>query len=516
MPELLTKELDNLVIPSGFQENLKYRVAYHKECEADKGKQDTAIFLFKRNPVLFFGHCLWTYDPRRKPADRPFVPWDYQEDYIRNINKDIEKGVNALTEKSRDMGVTWNILGVFYYRWLLFDENFLLGSRKEEFVDTIGDMDSHFERLRYFIRTTPKWLLDRCGFNPKNSGYMKIYKDNGASLVGESMNPNFSRQGRYNAILLDEFAFVEKAEVIWTGCGDSAPCKLIVSTPNGSLNTFARLRKSGKTKVYTIPWKKHPNKDDAWYEQQLRDRPERDVRQEIDINYIISAGKPYYGGFRRAIHVNRLSINSHKELILGWDYGWHHPCCVITQIDAKGRLVIHDVLLGENELIQDFAENTVRAYLNAHYLNFPVINYDDPAGLQESDKSKLTSHQLLIKAGFPATSRPSNTNEANYDARKVLIESKMKNLIDGIPALVINDRPLTQIIIEAFEGGYHYPVEDKYGAIKDRPVRDGYYEHVMNALEYIIVNLFSPIPKSGKKKVRQKSKIGTSTPRREL
>ena len=356
MPEVLNKP-DTLIIPNSFQENLKYRVRFHKECEGDRSKQDAALFLFKRNPILFFSLNLWTYDPRKKPADRPFVPWDYQEDYIRHIDKDIENGVNALTEKSRDAGVTWNVLGVFWRRFLLFSENFLLGSRKEEFVDTIGDMDSHFERLRYFARTTPGWLLDRCGYNPKNSGYMKIFKGNGASLVGESMNPNFSRQGRYNAILLDEFAFVEKAETIWTGTGDSAPCKLPVSTPNGSLNTFARLRKSGKIKVYTIHWSQHPEKDQVWYDQQLKDRPERDVLQELDINYIISAGKPYYGGFKRNIHVQKLAINTHKELILGWDYGWHHPCCVISQIDVKGRLVIYDVLLGDNELIQKELDN---------------------------------------------------------------------------------------------------------------------------------------------------------------
>lgn len=505
MPEVLTKP-NELLIPQDFQGNLRFRVAFHQGCETDKAKQAAAIQLFENNPTAFFSLCLWTYDPRKKPADRPFIPWGYQEEYINKVNKKIADGENLLTEKSRDMGVTWQILGVFFYRWLMFDENFLLGSRKEEFVDTIGDMDSHFERLRYFIRTTPEWLLDACRFNKRDSGYMKIFKKGGASLVGESMNPNFSRQGRYNAILLDEFAFVEKAEAIWIGCGDTAPCKLVVSTPNGALNTFARLRNSGKIEVHTIHWRLHPFKDESWYQKQIEERPERGVRQELDISYIISAGKPYYGGFRRNIHVQKLHVNNQKGLILGWDYGYIHPACLITQLDVKGRLVIHDAIMGENELIQNFA-TAVRAYLNSHYQDFPVMNYDDPAGLQESDKSTMSSHQLLAKAGFPATSRPSNTNQTNYDARKVIIEGKLSTIIDGTPAIVINDRPSTNIIVEAFEGGYHYPTEDKHGLIKNRPVRDGYYEHIMNCLEYIAVNIFAPVPSSGKRRVKRGPKL---------
>ena len=336
-----------------------------------------------------------------------------------------------------------------------------------------------------------------------------------SSITGESTNLNFSRQGRYNAILLDEFAAVDRAETIWGGCHDSSPCKLVVSTHKGPFTAFNRLKNSGKIKVMSLSWKLHPEKDDAWYKAEEAKRTPQAMASEIDMNPFASAGQPYYGGFKAPLHVQRLSVNTHKELVLGWEYGWHHPYCVISQMDVKGRLVIHDVLLGENELIQTFA-TSVRAYLNSHYLDFPVINYDDPAGLQKSDKSKLSSHEHLAKAGFPATARPSNINEANYDARKTIIEEKLRVLIDGIPSLVINNRTTTQVIIEGFQGGYHYPDPNKHGFVKDRPVKDGYYEHVMNALEYIVVNLFSPIPSARKKYTPPKNRTMTSTPRREL
>jgi len=482
--------MESTIAPKGVEDNLKYRIAFNQRCDEFEESRKSAIKMFMDDPIEFFSHCLFTYDPRKDLSDCPFILYDYQENFVRDINSDIINGEDSLTEKTRDMGVTWMILGVFVYRWLMFDENFLAGSRKEELVDKIGNMDSHFERMRYMIKHLPPWMIKYYQVNIRNQSYMKIFKDNGASIIGESMNQNFSRQGRYKAILLDEFAFVEQAESIWTACGDSAPCKIVVSTPHGNMNKFARLRKSGQIKIYTLHWKLHPEKDEKWYSKQQTKRSERDVAQELDINYTLSAGTPYYNGFRRSLHVRNLTPNPEAELILGWDYGWHHPACVITQ--NVRRWSILDCLFGEKELIRDFG-NKVKEFLNLHFPGYKIRSFGDPAGNQESDKSLQTSVQILSEVGFEVFSQPSNLNTTNYDARQNIIEGKLKTLIDGAPALLVNDIPRTQIIIEAFEGGWHYPEPNKFGYLKERPVRDGYFEHVMNALEYIAVNVFSAL-----------------------
>ena len=479
-------------VPKTIRENLIFRIELNQNSEQSDKAKAAVLALIEKNIIQFFDIFLWTYDPRKKPADRPFITWDYEEDFIRKVNQKIKDQESLLTEKTRDMGVTWMILGVFLYRWMVKSENFLAGSRKEELVDKIGDLDTLFERLRYMIRKLPKWMLGYYKVDMKNQSYMKIFKRDGASIVGESMNENFSRQGRYNAILLDEFAFVEQAENIWTACGDSAPSKFPVSTPHGNHNTFARLRKSGKIEVATLHWTMHPEKDDAWYEQQKKDRTEKDIAQELDINYSVSAGEPYYAGFNRAMHVKHLSPIMGRDLVLGWDYGWHHPCCVISQTDTRGRFLILDVILGDKELIKDFGER-VKLFLNTSFTGFNFTSYGDPAGEQDSDKSLKTSAQILGEVGFNVYSRPSNTGLTNFDARKSIIEGKLKTLIDGMPALCVNDNQRTQILIEGFEGGYHYPEANRHGLVLDKPVKEGYYEHVFSSLEYIMVNLFSPL-----------------------
>ena len=475
-------------IPS-LDDNLRDRLEFTQNCECDEEKRAQAIRLFKDDIVSFFNFCLWTYDPRQTASNRPFQLWEYQDKYVRKVNQHIIDGKSLLTEKSRDMGVTWMILGVFLYRWLLFDENYLIGSRKEELVDKRGDITSLFERLRYMMRTLPVWLRQQCSIDTRNDSHMKICKPNGASLVGESMNIHFSRQGRHNAILLDEFAFVDGADSIWTACGDTSPCKLPISTPRGSHNKFARIRKSGLIDVETLHWKVHPHKDEAWYRGQQKGRTDKEIAQELDINYTISAGSPFYVGFSRSIHLRKLQA-IRDTLILGWDYGFHHPSCVISQIDSMGRWVILDCLFGSQEQIWEFGEK-VKTHLNINYPGLKTESYGDPAGNQINDKSSKTSVQFLAEIGFNVVSTASNTYRTNPNARKAIIELKLKTLIGDMPALIVNDIPSTQIIVEGFEGGLHYAEANRHGFVPDKAVRDGYYEHPMDAMSYIAANVFS-------------------------
>lgn len=487
------------------QKNLKDRSDIISKCKDNTTNQAAAISLCKKDITAFFKIFLWTFDPREDLKDIPFYPYDpYQIDYITGINQDIINGESSLTEKSRDMGVTWMILGVFVYRWLISDENFLVGSKTEDDCDTIGDMKTHFERMRYMLEKLPDWLLREFGVRRKkdskeidNSGYLKIFKDNGASIVGDAMTPEFSRQGRFKAILLDEFAFIDKAEQVWRACGESAPSKFPVSTPNGSHNHFARLRKGGRIKVRTISWQMHPEKDVIWYENKKLTNTEKDIAQELDISYTVSAGTPFYKGFIRSMHVRRIQPNPERPLILGFDYGFNHPNCLISQLLPEGNWVILDNIFGEAILIDEFAEFVVRPYITENYRGLRIQEpcWGDPAGRQASDKSKLSSEQILRMKGFPVQSRPSNLPFTNYAARKNIIEKKLKTIINGMPALVVNDCEGCQIVIDGFEGGYRFPDENRYGAVRESPAADDFFEHPFNSLEYIAVNQFCPIDK---------------------
>jgi len=132
---------------------------------------------------------------------------------------------------------------------------------------------------------------------------------------------------------------------------------------------------------------------------------------------------------------------------------------------------------------------------------FECKSYGDPAGNQKSDKNEQTSIQILASKGFPVKTKPST-----YRERKEIFEQKLAHIIQGIPALVID--PHCKTIIDGFLGGYHYPLviqgQQQTTVKTEVPYKDGYYEHIMNGLEYIGVNIFKPIPRAQEKQVQAK------------
>ena len=200
-------------------------------------------------------------------------------------------------------------------------------------------------------------------------------------------------------------------------------------------------------------------------------------------------GKPFYDGFNEIIHVGEYEWNPYKELIVGIDFGFHHPACLITQIDDHDRWVILEEMLGTDITVDKFADK-ITANLQHHYPNCTnVLYFGDPACTQVNDKSEFTSWQIMASKNIMVKHKVSE-----YRLRKEIIEKKLATLIKAKPTLLVDHRCHT--VIDGFLGGYHYPTRkegQQFNIKMEQPFRDGYYEHLMNAMEYIAVNLFSPL-----------------------
>jgi hypothetical protein len=212
----------------------------------------------------------------------------------------------------------------------------------------------------------------------------------------------------------------------------------------------------------------------------------------------IPDGKPYYAGYKEHIHGGEFEYIPKKDIILGWDFGFHHPACLVTQFDTQDRWALLREFVGNDITIDKFGD-FVKAQLNIFYPDASFIHYGDPAVTQSNDKSEKTSWEILDSKGITIRYK-----QSTYRERKEIIEGKLSTLIGDRPALRVDTRNC-KTINEGFLGGYHYPVQRAEQQFEDRfelPYKDGFYEHIMNAMEYIAVNLFSPI-KERKQERRQ-------------
>lgn len=205
------------------------------------------------------------------------------------------------------------------------------------------------------------------------------------------------------------------------------------------------------------------------------------------------AGKPFYNGYNHSVHAGRFKHIPRKPIDVGWDFGFHFPAVVITQDDDKDRWVWLRERLGRDTTIKKFGSEIV-TMLADEFPDCDQRHYGDPAGNQVSDKSEKaddTSIKILRDLGIYVQTKPST-----YRARKEIMERKLCTYNDGRPQVLI-DTEGCPIACDGFMGGYRYPTKREATEYSDGqlevPFRDGFYEHVMNAGEYIMVNRFKAV-----------------------
>lgn len=315
--------------PKDPQKNLAWRYELLRRARSDMGFRKVITELFHRDVLFAFNAFYYTLDVRKRPFQhQPFCTWEYQDEDIAGLTESIQLGRDEVWEKSRDMGATWMILGVFLHFWLSPQggADFLLGSRVEDYVDRKGDMRALFPKLRYILYRLPAWLRPARLNTRKHDTYSKLENpETGSVIIGESNNANFSTGGRFLAILYDEFAKWESTDVqAWTAGGDATRTRVANSTPFGAGGQYFKLVTDGRTLKRSLPWTRHPEKSSQlsclwpapnendkerlgelwkpseelhspWYDEQIKRRTPREIAQELDMDYL-GSGSPAFDG----------------------------------------------------------------------------------------------------------------------------------------------------------------------------------------------------------------------------
>lgn len=279
------------------------RYYYKAVIEQDEKSKQAELEKCRKDPIHWFNHWIWTYDPRGMsfglPANIPFVLRPKQVELVNWLLERENTQTHGLIEKSRDEGMSYVVLGYFLHRWL-FVEGFAggVGSRKEELVDKKGDPKTLFHKFRDMFSKMPNWMKPKGFVEKVHDNYMRIINpDNGATITGEA-GDNIGRGGRTTMYFLDEWAFVERQEAVDAAISQNTNVHIKGSTPNGIGDRFHQDRFSGRYSVFTMPWRDNPDKNWTvkyngkviypWYEKQLATLDDVVLAQEVDINYAAS------------------------------------------------------------------------------------------------------------------------------------------------------------------------------------------------------------------------------------
>lgn len=272
---------------------IQWRLERLRRLRADPSLIPGLYTYYRDNIAQFIIDWGTTYDPRN--ADRglpsliPFILFPRQEEFVHWFIERWKSREPGLADKSRDMGMSWLTVAIASTVCLFHDGVQVgFGSRKEEYVDKLGDPKSLLYKARKFISMVPAEF--RPGWEEKkHAPHMRIQFPHTQSIISGEAGDNIGRGDRASFYVVDEAAFLPRPELVEASLSETTNCRIDISTPCGMANPFARKRFSGKINTFSLHWRDDPRKDEAWYKRKCEylDDPVV-IAQELDLDYSAS------------------------------------------------------------------------------------------------------------------------------------------------------------------------------------------------------------------------------------
>lgn len=247
----------------------------------------------------WFDWWAWTYNPNLINPDGtaaiahlPFDLFKRQREFVQWVLARIRAREDGLVEKSREIGFTYMVGGVALWHWR-FAQGFksAFASRNKDLVDTVGNADSIFEKMRIMRQAMPPWMLPPGFSDALHDNYCRLINpDTGDTIIGEG-GEEIGRGGRNSLMIVDEAAFLTNGDRIDRSTSANSQCRIFGSTVNSPGDMFARKRHGGTLKpeqIFRFHFTDDPRKDAAWEARERARLEEHVFASEYDIDYSAS------------------------------------------------------------------------------------------------------------------------------------------------------------------------------------------------------------------------------------
>jgi len=211
-----------------------------------------------------------------------FHLYPFQEDTLTSMK---EHRYNIIL-KSRQLGIS--TLSAGYILWnMLFNDDFNV-----LVIATTQDVAKNLvTKVRVMHDNLPSWLKGKTLEDNKLSLRFK----NGSQVKAVSSTGTAGRSEALSLLVMDEAAFIDKIDEIWTAAQQTLATgggAIMLSTPNGTGNLFHKTwmdaEAGGRFNAIKLHWTVHPERDEAWREEQTSLLGEKNAAQECDCDFISS------------------------------------------------------------------------------------------------------------------------------------------------------------------------------------------------------------------------------------
>jgi hypothetical protein len=201
-------------------------------------------------------------------------------------------------------------------------------------------------KIRVMHEMLPSWL--RVGSEEDNRLSLRL--KNGSQVKAVSSSPDAARSEALSLLVIDEAAFIDKIDEIWTSAQQTLATggkAVLLSTPNGTGNLFHRVwqeaeRGEGEFNDIKLHWTLHPERDQKWRDLQTELLGEKMAAQECDCDFITSGNSVVSGElltwYQENMVVEPIEKRGREEEMWIWEYPDY----------TKSYMVVADVARGDS------------------------------------------------------------------------------------------------------------------------------------------------------------------------
>ncbi|MFC1554635.1 hypothetical protein ACFL7D_08380 [candidate division KSB1 bacterium] len=448
------------------------------------------ILKCSQDPIYFMRNFVKTQHREKGKTSFP----DYQ--YLNDLINVLINESRVVVLKSRQMMITWT--AVAFSLW----EAIFLGNKDIMFISKReDDAKEAIHRLNYILDNLPDFMIPRTG---ENSKYVVEFPGLRSRLMALPTTPNIGRTYSPTRIIWDEMASTPNDEDVFTALQpslDGGGYFVGISTSQGSMTKHAELFLNAESygfKKLSIHYSLHPEKDENWKKLACRGMSDERWKMEQEMSLELG-GKRIYSSFQKQTHViDNIDPDTPGRYYRTIDFGYHTPVVLWAKM-VNNKIVIFKEWIGKDSTISDITKATIGT---DEILGLTEDDFErtfcDPAGAAQTDRGISSVDRLkqeyLEQTGIELKITYRNSSVmAGID----LVREKLRNASGEISLFVSSSCLRT--------------VSDFCRYIKkagsNEPKKDGLAEHTMDAVRYLMVNLYQKNKKTGKGLLRPKISV---------
>ena len=321
----------------------------------DKNQMMKEIVKCGKNPNYFINNYAKITHPQRGLIS--FKLYDFQSELVESFQ---DHRFNVIL-KARQLGIS--TISAAYITWLMLfhrEKNVLVLATK------FGTAANLVKKVKSILRNIPDWIrISEVIVDNRTSFELS----NGSQIKASSTSSDAGRSEALSLLVIDEAAHVDGLDELWMGLyptlSTGGRC-IALSTPNGVGNWFHKTYSesaAGTNDFFptVLPWDKHPDRDQQWFEKETKNMSRREIAQELECNFNMSGETVFHGddlnrieetvsepkyktGFDRNLWIWENAVEGQEYLI----------SADVARGDGQDYSVFHVIKLSNMEIVAEY------------------------------------------------------------------------------------------------------------------------------------------------------------------